>query len=218
MMDKLTHSRGGAGRIMTSTQPTGRRGSRHRRRLRALLAAALLFAAAAPALAERAQQSFASPEQAAGALFAADQANDKAGLLKIFGSGGGKLVRSGDPVADRNGRARFAAAYGEMHKIEPEGVDKAVLLIGKEEWPFPIPLVKAGTARALIPGQAQRRSLNHGISRNQLKAHRGLPPDGGGRPLVQRPMIPFVIGARGFAQHFIGPRDRRDKLYWDVAA
>ncbi|MGO8916823.1 MAG: DUF2950 domain-containing protein [Stellaceae bacterium] len=201
---------------MTNAQSTGRRGFLERR-LPAFLFAALLCAAAAPALAERAQQSFASPEQAAEALFAANQANDKNQLLTIFGSGGGKLVGSGDPVADRHGRARFAAAYGERHEIEQQGADKAVLLIGAEEWPFPIPLVRAGDGWRFDTKAGREEILNRRIGRNELNAIE-----------VSRAFVeaereyhaddPLGDGSHEYTQHFVSRKDKHDGLYWPVAA
>ncbi len=137
--------------------------------------------------------------------------------MKIFGSGGGKLVRSGDPVADRNGRARFAAAYGEMHKIDPEGADKAVLLIGKEEWPFPIPLVKAGDGWRFDTKAGREEILNRRIGRNELNAIEVC------RAFVEaereyKAGDPLGDGTHDYAQHFISRADRHDGLYWEVAA
>lgn len=202
---------------MTSTQSTGRRKLLDRRLVAFLFAAALLCAAAAQALAERVQQSFASPEQAAGALFAANQANDKNELLRIFGSGGSKLVRSGDPVADRNGRARFVAAYSEMHKIEEEGADKAVLLVGKQEWPFPIPLVRAGDRWRFDTKAGEEEILNRRIGRNELNAIEVC------RAFVEAEREyaaedPLGGGKHEYARHFISRPDKRDGLYWEVAA
>lgn len=202
---------------MTSTRSIGRLGLRGYRFLAFLLAGLLLCAAAGETHAERAQQSFASPEQAADALFAANQANDKQELLKIFGSGGGKLVQSGDPVADRNGRARFVAAYGQMHKLEQEGAGKAVLLLGAEEWPFPIPLVKADSGWRFDTKAGREEILNRRIGRNELNALEVC------RAFVEAERDyaaedPLGDGKHSFAQHFISRPDKHDGLYWDVAA
>ena len=202
---------------MTSTRSIGRPGLRGYRFLAFLFAGMLLCAAAGETHAERAQQSFASPEQAADTLFTANQANDKQELLKIFGSGGGKLVQSGDPVADRNGRARFVAAYGQMHKLEQEGPDKAVLLIGKEEWPFPIPLVKAEGGWRFDTKAGEEEILNRRIGRNELNAIEVC------RAFVEAERDyaaadPLGDGKHDYAQHFISRADKHDGLYWEVAA
>jgi hypothetical protein len=85
--------------------------------------------------AEPAQQTFATPEEAAAALAAAWSHEEKEELLKIFGTGGAKLIDSGDPVADDNARQLLAAEYNASHKIDHEGDAKAVLSIGREDFP-----------------------------------------------------------------------------------
>jgi hypothetical protein len=191
---------------------------RSRRRLAVgLLVAALIAALAGPALAERPQRSFASPQAAAEALFAADQANDKNALLAIFGSGGGKLVRSGDPVADRKGRARFAAAYGEKHAIALEGDNKAVLVIGNEDWPFPIPLVKTDAGWRFDTKAGRQEILDRRIGRNELDTIEVC------RAFVaaEREYYaadPLGEGRHEYARHFISRPDKHDGLYWEAAA
>jgi len=59
----------------------------------------------------------------------------------VLGPAAGKLVRSGDSVADHEGRAKFVTAYQAGHKIVQEGENRA-LEIGSEQWPFPIPIVR----------------------------------------------------------------------------
>ncbi len=195
---------------------TGHRPMPRRRLSAALLAVVLLGAMAVPALAERAQRSFASPEAAADALFAADRTNDKNALLAIFGPGGGKLVRSGDPVADRDGRARFAAAYGEKHAIAQEGADKAVLVIGKEEWPFPIPLVKTEAGWRFDTKAGREEILDRRIGRNELNTIEVC------RAFVaaEREYYaedPLGDGRHEYAQHFISRPDTHDGLHWETA-
>jgi hypothetical protein len=185
--------------------------------LAALLLAAAWLALAAPAAAAPPQQLFASPEQAVDALFAANQANDSKALRAIFGAGGGKLVRSGDPIADRNGRARFVAAYGEKHAIEQEGADKAVLLIGTDEWPFPIPLVKTEGGWRFDTKAGREEILDRRIGRNELSAIEVC------RAFVaaEREYYaddPLGNGTHEYAQHFISRADKHDGLYWEVAA
>src|SRR5581483_9399661 len=108
----------------------------------ALIAAACLGAAAAPVT----QQTFASPDAAADALATALRANDGKALHAIFGPGSEKLLWSGDKYADQESRRRFVAAYDEKHALVPQGSDREVLDIGKNDWPMPIPLVQVNGA------------------------------------------------------------------------
>src|SRR5262249_55223955 len=78
-------------------------------------AAAPAAKAAAPAKGQSKQRTFASPEEAAGALVDAVKARDRDGLLAIVGPGSGEWLFSGDSVADANDWKRFLAAYEQKH-------------------------------------------------------------------------------------------------------
>src|ERR1700728_2839853 len=82
------------------------------------------------------QKTFRTPEQAVTALIAANRSGETRALLAILGSDGEKLIVSGDPVADQHGRAGFVAAYDDSHTLALNGQGKAVLIVGKEQWPF----------------------------------------------------------------------------------
>src|ERR1700693_3720018 len=90
------------------------------------------------------QQRFATPEVATAALVAAVRADDPRRIRAVLGPGSDKLISSGDPVADRQGRARFVAAFDKHSRIEPEGDAKAILVVGENDWPLPFPLTKHG--------------------------------------------------------------------------
>src|SRR5271167_4601178 len=92
------------------------------------------------------QKTYASPEEASQALYAAAQSGDKAALLEVFGPEGSQIISSGDEVQDQNTRDQFVGRYQEMHRVayEPDGT--ATLYVGAENWPLPIPLVHKGGA------------------------------------------------------------------------
>ncbi len=116
------------------------------------------------------QQTYASPEQAAAALAAAWRADSEPDLLKIFGPAGVKLVSSGDEVADRRVHARLAAAYAAQHRIVSTGEQGALLVIGAEEFPFPIPLEKVGDTWRFDTAAGAEEILDRRIGRNELNA------------------------------------------------
>src|ERR1700759_3589829 len=86
-----------------------------------------------------AQQSFKSAEEAAAALASAAKAGDRAAILTVLGRGADDIVSSGDAVADKGIRDSFVKAYDEKHKIDTHGDDQALLVIGNDDFPFPIP-------------------------------------------------------------------------------
>src|SRR5512142_2905452 len=78
-------------------------------------------AAQARPASQSAQQGFATPQAAVDALVAAARGDDTARLGRILGPGSDRLIRSGDPVADDQGRERFVAAYETRSRIDQEG-------------------------------------------------------------------------------------------------
>jgi hypothetical protein len=165
--------------------------------------------------AEPAQQTFASPEQAADALAEACGHGDMAELLKIFGAGGAKLVSSGDPVADDNARQRLASEYAASHRIDYEGDSKAVLSIGKDDFPLPIPLVKNGSAWHFDTATGAQEILDRRIGRDEFNTievcHTYVE--------AQREYAALSLVGKGqgeYAQKFRSSPGKHDGLYWEV--
>ena len=121
-----------------------------------------------PAARAQGPASYKSPEDAAAALVAAARADSAQAIVKVLGTAGKKLVYSGDPVADKNGRAGFVAGYEEAHKIAAEGETRAVLELGSDAWPFPIPLVRAASAWHFDTKAGAEEILARRIGRNEL--------------------------------------------------
>ncbi len=86
------------------------------------------------------QRLYDTPKQAAEAAVAAAEKDDVAALLEIFGPDGKDLILSGDPVEDKNGRARFAAKAREKMQVTFDLADPtlATLTVGNDDWPFPV--------------------------------------------------------------------------------
>ena len=90
------------------------------------------------------QKGFDTAQQAADALIQAAEAFDVAALKEILGPGSEDLVASEDAVQDKNRAAEFAAKAKEKHSVEVDAknANSATLVIGNEDWPLPIPIVK----------------------------------------------------------------------------
>ena len=113
------------------------------------------------------QKVFATGERGVNAFVKALRENNKEELLAIFGTDANELVSSGDEVADRQRREMFVKAYDEQNSIAPEG-DKLVLIVGKNAWPFPIPLVKQEGQWVFDTAAGKEEILNRRIGRNEL--------------------------------------------------
>jgi len=115
---------------------------------------------------------FDTPQQAADALIEAADKFDVAALSKIFGSGGEGVVFSGEFAQDRKHAADFAAEAREKKSVsvDPKGGNRAFLLVGNEDWPFPVPIVKSGN-KWFFDGKAGLQELLYRrIGANELDA------------------------------------------------
>jgi hypothetical protein len=172
--------------------------------------------AARAATAAAAQREFPTAEQAVEALLAATRADDVDSLLAILGPRGAKLVHSGDPVADREGRERFTSAYDKAHHIEHDGPKQAVLRVGEEDWPLPIPLVQDAGGWRFDTRAGEQQILDRRIGRNELSVIEVC------RAYVQAQreyaqQQTQAGGPRAYAQHFMSHAGQHDGLYWPAA-
>jgi len=113
------------------------------------------------------QKEFASPSDAVQAFVTAQKTGDDKELLSIFGPEAKELIVSGDEVADRETRQNFLKAYDEQNRIVPDE-DRFLLVIGKNEWPFPIPLVSKGDWWVFDTASGKEEILNRRIGQNEL--------------------------------------------------
>lgn len=116
------------------------------------------------------QRSFGSPGEAVQALVEAVRAGDLDALAAILGPEGRPLISSGDAVADKQGRERFVLAYEQSNTLQRPTETKAVLVIGKDKWPLPIPIVKEGDTWRFDTAAGKEEILNRRIGRNELSA------------------------------------------------
>lgn len=173
----------------------------------------LAFIAPTESFAAKSQQSFESPQASVAALIKAVKANDKLALRAIFGPKGSNLLSSGDVIADSHSRVAFSKFYDEANKVVFEGDAQATLVIGKDEWPMPIPLVKDADGWRFDTVRGEDEILKRRIGRNELEtmqvclaivdaereyAARHLDRDG----------IPV------YASRFTSSLGKRDGLYW----
>jgi hypothetical protein len=177
-----------------------------------------VFGLALLGLSEHAQagQQFKSPNAAIEALIGAARSGEKDKLIDILGSDGQHVISSGDEVADKNARERFMEAYDKHHELEMEGDDFAILLLGDDDWPFPIPVVKTDDGKWEFDTEVgMEEILIRRIGRNELQAieaaqlyvkaqekYAAINPDGEQPP--------------AYAQRFISSPGKKDGLYWST--
>jgi len=160
----------------------------------------------------QAQESFSSPELAAGALADAVKSGTKGAILKVLGNAAEDIVSSGDEVADAEMRQRFTTAYDAKHSIKAEGNKKATLIVGNDDFPFPIPLYNTRSGWEFDTKAGRLEILYRRIGRNELDA-------------IQT-CLAFVDaqneyaerdrgqGVGVYAQRFVSSPGKKDGLFW----
>ena len=114
------------------------------------------------------QRTFPSAEEAVRALVDTVKKGDTGALLAIFGPDGTDLLASSDPATTRMNRQVFAAAAAEQWHLTDSGADQKTLVIGNEEWPFPVPLVKAARGWYFDTAAGKDEVIARRIGRNEL--------------------------------------------------
>jgi Protein of unknown function (DUF2950) len=112
---------------------------------------------------------YATPDDASNALLAAAKSGDQNALLGIFGPDSKDVILSGDPVQDKNAASAFVAGYGDMHRWRNLVDGSQILLVGADNFPFPIPLKKNADGKWFFDTAAGKEEvLNRRIGRNEL--------------------------------------------------
>jgi hypothetical protein len=182
-----------------------------------ILSALLLGSWFAPAFAQQpGQRTFASPDDAASAFFAAMQNQDDQLALSILGSAGEDVLSSGDPVEDSNARVSFVVKYQEMHRFVTEPNGTLTLVVGAENWPLPIPLVNNHGSWYFDTRAGKDEILFRRIGRNEIAATDAC------RDLVEAQKKYFArpVGnlSKQFAQKLVSDEGRHNGLYWQGAS
>ena len=117
------------------------------------------------------EKTFASPGAAVLALYDAAKSDDSQALSALFGSNSGDILNSGDKVADENARTKFASRYDQMHRVVMEPDGSVTLLIGADNWPLPIPIVKNSSGSWYFDTEAGKKEiLYRRVGRNENDA------------------------------------------------
>ena len=181
-----------------------------------LLAAAILVliltSAGIAADAAVKQKGFATPEDAVKAVITAAKNNDDKELIAIFGPSAKDLILSGDAVADKQRRELLLRKYDEKNGlVEEKG--NMVFVIGKDDWPFPIPLVKKGEVWSFDTAKGREEILNRRIGENELSTIQAmLAIVDAQREYAQKDI--HGAGIPEYAQKFLSDPGKKNGLYW----
>lgn len=126
----------------------------------------------APPATTTAQQTFKTPQEALDSLIKAASAFDVPALKQILGPGSEDLVASNDPVMDKERAQAFAAKATEksLVTIDPKDSDRANVVVGNDDFPLPIPLVKHKGNWSFDTKGGKQEILYRRIGANELDA------------------------------------------------
>ena len=183
-----------------------------RRGQRWVLLACLLGATVAHAAGPKA---FASPEEAVQALVAAARANDSAAILEVLGPEAKEIVRSGDAAVDTQARERFVGAWDAANKLVKAADDMSLLVVGKDEWIFPFPVVRDAAGWRFDATEGKEEILNRRIGRNELSAIKAVEAyvDAQREYYLRNPGNDKLLQ---YAQKFASSPGKRNGLYFPV--
>jgi hypothetical protein len=181
--------------------------------LTSLAAASLIVASASIAVA---QETYKTPEAAVAALVATAKSGDQKEALVVLGRDGEDIISSGDKVSDDAARQRFIASYDAKHQIAMEGDNKAVLVIGDNDYPFPIPLVRKDGQWSFDTEAGRREILYRRIGHNELDAIQTcLAYVDAQDEYAEKDRT--CAGAGVYAERFVSQPGKKDGLYWPTA-
>jgi hypothetical protein len=172
---------------------------------------ATILALALMSSVSQAQQSFPSPEDASAALAVAVKSGPR-DVLMVLGRAADDIVSSGDEVADADTRLRFTSMYDAKHSIKAEGNKKATLMLGADDFPFPIPLVNTRTGWVFDADEGRIEVLYRRIGRNELDAIQSCLA----YVDAQNEYADKDRGEGGgvYAQRFVSTPGKKDGLFW----
>jgi hypothetical protein len=157
-------------------------------------------------------QVFASPDDAGNGLLAAAKSGDPNTILAVFGPDSKDIILSGDPVKDKNTASLFAAAYGVMHRWRKMPDDSQILLIGADNFAFPIPLKKNAAGQWYFDVAAGKEEiLARRIGRNELAV---IDVCGALADAEAEYFSQHYEGTKQYAQKFISDTGKQNGLYW----
>lgn len=158
----------------------------------------------------QAQQTFSNPEQAYRSLAKAVKNTPMTPALEsVFGPGTSDLWNTGDAVQDQKMKDHFLARLEEGHRWVRGDENHEVLLLGKDSWPFPIPLMKVGKQWSYDLKTGREEILNRRVGANELEAIQNMKD-------YVRAQQEYAEKNKGrYAQKFWSDPGQKNGLYWE---
>jgi hypothetical protein len=164
------------------------------------------------------QMTFSTPQAAVEVLIKATGDYDVPTLMQIFGPSGEDFISSADPVRDKNASIAFADLARKKNSIQtdPAKKDRAILVVGDDDFPFAVPLVKKSGKWRFDSASGRTEILHRRIGANELDAIQVCR----GYVEAQEDYASTIhdnSGVNQYAQRLISTPGKQDGLYWQNA-
>jgi Protein of unknown function (DUF2950) len=159
-------------------------------------------------------QVFATPDEAGNGLVAAAKSMDQAAAVAIFGPESKQLISSGDAVEDKNAAQAFVERYGVMHRWRSMPDGSRILLVGADNFAFPVPLKKNSDGQWLFDTAAGKEEiLNRRVGGNELATIAVC--QAAARAQMQYYSQVHDGAKKQYALKFISDPGKQNGLYWE---
>jgi len=159
---------------------------------------------------ESGQKTFASPSEAAKALYDAAKSNDAGALEAVLGASSEPVLTSGDAVQDNNARETFVARFEQMNRIVRESDGSRVVYIGADNWPFPISLKEANGKWYFDTISGKQEILFRRIGKNEFAAMRVM-------NALADAQADYHNRFGQYTDKWVSSEGKQDGLYWKAA-
>jgi len=112
-------------------------------------------------------------------------------------------------------REAFCKSYQEKNLLEWVGDTKVILHTGKNDWPFPIPIIKNGQSWRFDTKAGKEEVLNRRIGRNELSAVQVCLAYVDAQKEYAMGNH-YRNGSFEYAQKFVSDLGKQDGLYWET--
>ena len=159
------------------------------------------------------QQKFRSPDLAFDVMTAIIKNGNAKQITAIFGAKG-KDIFPADEEANAKAREKFVQAYEEKHRLENMGLNKVILHVGENDWPWPVPLVKAGNFWRFDTEAGIKEINARRIGKNEVAAVQVCLAYVDAQQEYARENQTDGIGE--YAQQMVSDQGKKNGLCWDV--
>ena len=119
-------------------------------------------------------------------------------------------------MADDNIKQEFLTAYDAQHRIVSETGKPSVLVMGQNDWPFPIPLVQKDGQWSFDTAAGREEILARRIGRNELGAIKAALAFYDAQN-EYADMFKDKTGQAVYAQKIVSSPGKKDGLYWPTS-